>query len=425
MTAVKTHKMDECGCDAGAQGSVLMSVELALKQINSRILSLPDTEDVPLKDAIGRVLAQPVVSRAPSPPFNSAAMDGYAVQVRSLTGTGPWTLKVCGRQAAGEAVSSTVTEHSAFRILTGAPVPPGAESILRQEDVTRDHDTVTIFRKPRIGENIRLKGSVLSPGQSVLEAGCLLSPRSIAAAASAGVHKLRVRRRLRVALLVTGDEILPAGMTPQNAQIWDVNTPLFDAALSNPLFDVMKTTHLEDNAEGVRAAFAASLEAADLIVTTGGISVGEEDHVLPAAQVLGVSLLFSGVAIKPGKPVSCGTIGSAVWIGLPGNPLAAFTTWQLFGRAIVSALLSAKLNERSRYAVTARSVKRSSGRIEFRPARLVGIDPYCRDIVDFDDSIDSSHAAALAGADGLVMLPADEDTLPEGSLVEFLPFCSI
>jgi molybdopterin molybdotransferase len=312
----------------------------------------------------------------------------------------------------------------AARIFTGAPIPPGADAVVRQEDVERDGAAVRIARRPEAGLNIRRAGSDMAMGQEILAAGTTLGPRQVAAAAAAGAGEVCVIRRIRVGLLVTGDEVRDAGAARQDGQIWDVNTPMLRALLAGAGIDLIGVEHGADRRPELRRQLETLSHDADLVVTTGGISVGEEDHVKPALASLDAAFVFSGVAIKPGKPVSFGRRGGAFWLGLPGNPLSAFVCWQVFGRAILRGLSGATGQApRRRHVVLGRAIRRKPGRCELRPAILAGFDPAGREVAAVEDAVHSDRVAGLAKADGLVFLPGDCDFLPGAALVEFHPFC--
>ncbi|MFX0544733.1 gephyrin-like molybdotransferase Glp [Roseovarius sp. S1116L3] len=426
MTIHKAILPTGCGCDGHDMRRPLISIDEALSRIAAHVAPVAGTEAVPLSGAAGRILAQPVRSHAMVPAFDNAAMDGYAVMQSALTGGGPWALQVVARVPAGQAATGNITGGSAARIFTGAPIPDGADAVVMQEEVTRDADVIHLQRRPVPGMNIRRAGSDMAAGATVLNHGARLGPREIAACAAAGASTVHVRQRLRVALLVTGDEVRSVGGARGAAQIWDVNTPMLSAALSAAHLDPVAITHGADS----RAALARQLGdlagQADLVITTGGISVGEEDHVKPALADLGSSTVFSGVAIKPGKPVSFGRIGSAFWLGLPGNPLSAFVTWQVFGAALIRGLTGETGHDASRrHVVTGAAIHRKPGRCELRPATLAGFDAQGRETVDFDDATHSGRVGLLPQADGLIFLPSEADHLPAGALVEFQPFCQI
>lgn len=413
-----------CGCDAHDTPKVLTGIDDALRLIAAHAAPVGGTEAVGLGHAAGRVLAQPVRSLSMAPPFDNAAMDGYAVATSALAGDGPWTLPVAQRVPAGQGGAGPLAGVSAARIFTGAPMPKGADAVVMQEEVSHDGDHIRIHRRPTPGQNVRPAGSDMAAGETILDSGCRLGPREVAACAAAGAGVVRVRRRLRVALLVTGDEVRQAGAARAAAQIWDVNTPMLTAALYRAELDLVATAQGADSRAGLARQLDDMAAGVDLVITTGGISVGEEDHVKPALATTGAEIVFSGVAIKPGKPVSFGRIGSTFWLGLPGNPLSAFVTWQIFGAALVRALTGeAGTGPARRRVVTAAAIHRKPGRCELRPASLAGFDIHGRDVVTFEDATHSARVGRLPLADGLMFLPAEAEEMPAGALVEFQPFC--
>ncbi|WP_417280710.1 gephyrin-like molybdotransferase Glp [Celeribacter sp.] len=424
MTLQQAIASPGCGCDRQDMLHSLISIDEALARIAAHAVPVGRTEAVPLDSAAGRILAQPVRSRSMAPSFDNAAMDGYAVATSVLTGHGPWELRVVARVPAGQETTTLVAGAVAARIFTGAPIPGGADAVVMQEDVRRDGDVIHLSRRPVPGQNIRLAGSDMAKGTMVLDKGRRLAPRDIAACASAGAGILRVQRKLRVALLVTGDELRGTGTARESAQIWDVNTPMLTASLTPVGVELVASAHGADSLAGLVRQLGDMAAQADLVITTGGISVGEEDHVKPAFMALGGEVLFSGVAIKPGKPVSVGRIGNAHWLGLPGNPVSAFVTWQVFGMALVRALTGEGTGAPTRrHVVTASEIHRKPGRCELRPSTLAGFDAHGREIVHFEDATHSARVGLLSLADGLMFLPADTECLPAGALVEFQPFC--
>ena len=423
MTILHPITPEGCGCDRRDTGKTLLGIDDALALIQNRATAVSETEALATSDALGRVLAEPVIAGQMTPPFDNAAMDGYAVATSALTGPGPWNLPVTARIPAGQG-AAPLSGLQTSRIFTGAPVPTGADAVVMQEDVHRTGVVIRIDRRPAPGLNIRRAGSELAAGVLVLPQGRRLGVREIAACAVAGAARVQVRRRLRVALLVTGDEVRQAGSTRSEAQIWDVNTPMLRALLTRPGIDLVAVETGLDSRDGLFLQLAELAQTADLLVTTGGISVGEEDHVKPALAAMAADIHFSGIAIKPGKPVSFGQVRGAMWLGLPGNPLSAFITWQLFGEPLVRRMTGDhSQGQPRRHVVTADAITRKPGRCEFRPANLVGFDPLGREIATFDTETHSSRVASLSAASGLIYLPADADCLPAGALVEFQPFC--
>ena len=423
MKAIQAFENGRCGCETSNGASPLISMDEALRRLGEHARPITGTETEALSLATGRVLADPVLAATMTPPFDSSAMDGYALDSAALWGEGPWRLPVTQRIPAGAESTGRVAGGTAAQIFTGAPVPLGADAVVPQEHVARDGNLVILDRRPQPGLNIRRAGGDMRPGQTVLEAGSRLGPREIAACAAAGAARVHLIRPVRVALLVTGSEVRPAGANRGAAEIWDINSPMLTSELSRPDIHFIDVMQGADDRTHLRRALADMAKTADLIVTTGGISVGEEDHVKPVLDGLEATAHFSGVAIKPRKPVSFGQIGTASWLGLPGNPLSALVIWHVFGLPLLDILSGRQIAvQRRRHVVAGKPIFRKPGRCEVRPARLMGFDSEGREIVDFGNTVNSAHVADLPGADGLIFIPAETDRLPEGALLEFQPF---
>jgi len=426
MTFVQRIEPAACGCDAPEALAGTVSIDDALDCICERISGVTGTQRVALANAVGRVLAEPIRARSDMPRFDHSAMDGFALRQGDLVGPGPWRLPVTMRCAAGEAADGALAPGCAARVFTGAPLPGGADCVMMQEEVVHHAGVIVVSRRPTRHENIRFRGEEYAEGSEILAGNVRITPRNIAVAASSGFGDLEVRRKIRVALLVTGSEVARPGAGGLGAaRIWDVNTPMLQAALQRPDVEVVVIDVLADAPGGIEDALAHAARISDLVVTTGGVSVGEEDHLRAALHRAGGKIHFSGVSLKPGKPVTFGALGGAPWLGLPGNPQSAFVTWTLFGEAILRRL--AGLNDtgmRKRFVVLSHPVERNPGRCEVRPASLVGHDGMGRDLIDCRGPVRSGQVRVLSASDGLVFLPSDADCLPTGALVEFLPFRS-
>lgn len=425
MTIAETLAGPGCGCDSIDHGHKLISIDAALELIETTALSVASEETLPLAQAVGRVLAQQVVARAMTPPFSNSAMDGYAIDSAALQGEGPWELTVVGRITAGDASKAGGQDLAgqAVRIFTGAPIPVGADAVVMQEAVQRSGDVITLSQAPAPGSNIRQAGEDMAPGAQVLAPGCRLGAREIAACAAAGQGEVTVTRKVRVALLTTGDELAQAGDTLQQAQIWDVNAPMIAAAIPQAAFEVVSFSTAGDDPNTLQSQLAKLLEQSDLVITSGGISVGEADFVKPAMQALGVEQLFSGVAIKPGKPVTFGRRQQCYWLGLPGNPVSAYVTWTLFGRHLLQQLSGERAGRvRRRHVVLEDRAGHRPGRCEVRPARLSGFDGMGRETAVCGKTTHSARLTTIAKADGVIFIPGDSDQIAAGGLAEFLPF---
>lgn len=422
MTNPNAHPAGECGCDTFERTGGMISLETAFDHIDSAVRPVEEVEEVALTKAHGRILAEPVSAASMVPPFDNSAMDGYALLCADLEGNGPWVLPVLEAIAAGHAARRSLPRGAAARILTGAPMPRGADTVVMQENVTRAADTVALSRRPCCGSNVRRAGEDMRAGDTILNSGRRLAAKEIAACAAAGRTSVSAVRPIRVALLVTGDEVEPAGNLTTAARINDVNTPMLASQLLGQGVDLVSVGRVGDNVEELAAEFQRVSERADILVTTGGVSVGDADLVPSVFQDIGGEILFDRVAIKPGKPVTFGRFGSGLWLGLPGNPVAAFVGWHLFGTRLMARLSGlATSGPVTRRAVLVNGLCHQTGRREFRPARIIGADPEGRTLVSCPSRTNSAAVAHLASADGFAIIGADTERLPKGGLVEFLP----
>jgi len=418
MTIFEPIKSTACGCDSTPGAPALMPVCDAVAATLALAETVAETETLPLQAALGRYLAAPVLARADIPRFDNAAMDGYALRCADLTDDG--VLPVRGECAAGDA-PEPLPKGGAMRIFTGAPVPQGADAVVRQEDATRIGNRVRFAGAPRVGGAIRRAGETRRQGEVMLAAGVRLAPQDLAICASAGAGTVTVRRQLRAALLVTGDELCPAGEDLAGGAIWDVNTPLLKALCDAAGISLVSVARCPDRLDDLSAAIAALAGTVDLILTSGGVSVGDRDHVKPALRALGAELAVSGVAIKPGKPVTVSRLDGSVILSLPGNPVAAFVTWQVLGRPLVARLAGVEAGPVRRHVRATTALRHKPGRCEYRPARIVGYDGDGIERIASADHVNSADLAALARADGLILIPGDCDRIEPDDLLEFLP----
>lgn len=308
----------------------LLSVDEALDFLLNQAHTVAAVEEVLTLDALGRVLAEAQVSSISVPPLDNSAMDGYAVRAADLNADGDTRLPVTQRIPAGT-VGSPLQAQSAARIFTGAPIPPGADAVVMQEDTTQDGGIVTIHRALASGNNVRRAGEDIAPGSTVLQAGVRLGPQHLGLAASVGLARLPVYRRLKIATFFTGDEIVMPGQALAPGQIYNSNRFTLNGLLQAMGFDVVDLGIVPDDLEATVGVLARAASLADVILTSGGVSVGEEDHVKAAVERLGEIALWR-ISMKPGKPLAFGHIENASFIGLPGNPVSVFVTFCVFAR---------------------------------------------------------------------------------------------
>ena len=411
---------DRCGCDA--PDGTLMPVDEALARALALVTAIADTEQIALSKATGRVLASPVRAALPLPPFDAAAMDGYAIRLSNLTGRGPWTLPVTARMRAGDPPCPLPTA-AACRILTGAALPQGAEAVVAQEDVARTNGTITLSHLPKVGQHIRRAGDDLAAGTEIVPAGRMIGAREAAAIASSGADTITVRARLKVAVLSTGSELVAPGAPLAPGQIWDANTALLRAALAQPWIERLDLGALPDDPGRLAAALVDACARADLVITTGGVSVGDEDHMARVFLQAGGAIHAMKIAMKPGKPLTIGQLGGSVWLGLPGNPVAAYVTWTVIGARLAEAMAGIRpVGPRKTLVRLAAALRHKPGRCEFRPARILGYSAQGAQLVECLGAPGSHRVAQLARADGLALVPAEAEAMAAGDLIEFLPF---
>lgn len=396
----------------------LLSVAEARDRILDKVAPTP-AEVVAVEAAHGRVLAEELVARLTQPPFDASAMDGYAVRSVDL-GTLPCTLEVIGQAAAGHPFSGTLARGQCVRIFTGAPVPSGSDAIVIQEDAERVGDKVRIVAASVDRSHIRPRGLDFQEGAVLLAPGRRLGPREASLAAAMGYARLSVRRRPRVAVLSTGDELVAPGQTPGSAQIVASNhlgvAAMAEAAGAEAEFLGIA----RDVPESLNAHFANAADA-DVLVTIGGASVGDHDLVAPVLTARGMSLSFWKIAMRPGKPLMFGQLGQTRILGLPGNPVSALVCARLFLVPLLRALLGLPIEASSPLkARTAVELEANGAREHYVRARqLRGEDGL--PLVSPVRSQDSSLLSPLAEADCLLVRMAGAPAVPVGGLVSILP----
>ncbi len=396
----------------------MIELSEAWERIAAAARPLP-SEVVPLRDAAGRIAAEPVRSPLDLPGFDRSAMDGYAVRAADTGGGTP--LRLIGAVAAGEDPSVAVGPGEAARITTGAALPPGADAILRSELASETDDGHVIAAEPlETGRFVRFRGEDVRAGDVLLDSGQAVTVGKLAALASAGVAGLTVRRAARVHLLTTGDELVPAGTPLGAGQIHDSNGPVLRELAVRAGADVVDHGAAADDAEAIAARVRAALGEADVLLISGGVSVGEHDHVKAVLAAEGVDELFWRVRLKPGKPVFCGTRGDTFVFGLPGNPLSVVVCFL----ALVEPLLrrlhgdpdAALQLQPGRLAAPAAP---DDGRTTFLTARLERAPDGVLEATP--TTRQGSHmTGALAEADGFVVAPHDAGPLEPGARVEIL-----
>ena len=400
----------------------LIPLDDALATLLSQAIPLADTDSVSTFEADGRVLAQDLVSALQVPPCDNSAMDGYALRCADLLKHGS-VLPVSQRIAAG-AAGAPLQPGTAARIFTGAPVPPGADAVVMQEEcMTLDDGSVRVQAAPRLGQNIRRAGEDITQGAVVLQAGTRLTPAALGLAASIGMDRLPVARRPRVALFSTGDELVMPGDVPPRQMppgaIYNSNRFFLRALLQRMGCEVTDCGIVPDQRDATLDALRTASTGHDVILTSGGVSVGEEDHIKPAVQALGRLDLWQ-IAIKPGKPFACGQVGQAHFLGLPGNPVASFITFLLLVRPFVLRLQGVHDFAPESIAVRADFTwSKADKRREF-----LRVQRNAAGGVDLFPNQSSGVLTSAVWGDGVVDNPVGQ-TIAPGDMVRFIAFSEL
>src|SRR5215207_1644278 len=421
--------MAQLSDDCFAFSGPLMPIEAAERLIAQRVVPLAETEQIALAAARGRVLAADLIAPIDLPPFVNSAVDGYAVRHGDLDPLAETALCVTDRVPAGRA-GAPLGPREASRIFTGAPMPEGADTVFMQEDCRREGERVIVPPGLKRGANRRLAGEDIKAGSLALPAGRRLRPADLALAAALGVTAISVRRAVRVALFSTGDEIVEPGATLPPARIYDSNRPLLLTLLQNFAAAVTDLGILADDPRAMRDALAIAATQHDLIITSGGVSTGEADHVRGALEDIG-RLVFWRLGIKPGRPVAMGVVPGlapetgAAFVGLPGNPVAVFVTFARIVRPLLLRLAGAAPEPLMAYPVHAGfPYKKKKGRREYvRVSLQRGADGTLQAMKHPREG--AGVISYLTETDGLAELGDDVTAIEPGAMIGFIPYAAL
>jgi len=416
--------MAQLSDDCFAFGGPMMSVDEAVSIIAARVTAVQDIETVSLTAADGRILAKEISAPLPLPPFTNSAVDGYAVRSGDLAQVAEQAFPVAGRAQAGASAQGPVEPGHAVRIFTGAPMPQGADTVFMQEDVRLDQGRVVLPAGLKPGANVRVAGEDIPAGHSALAAGQRLRPQDVALAAAFGLTHVEVRRRIRVAVFSTGNELVSPGASRGAAQLFDSNRFMLMAMLVRLGCEVSDLGILRDDRVSLASALKSVAGTLDLILTTGGVSTGEEDHVKAAVESVGTLVLWR-MAIKPGRPVAMGIIGGTPFIGLPGNPVASFVTFVHVVRPTVLALAGATQQHLIPMPVRAAfAYKKKIARREYVRVNLRKGENGVLEAVKFPRE-GAGLLSSLVDTDGLVELGEEITLVEPGQTVGFLGYASL
>ena len=403
-------------------GDELMPFDEGLEILKSRAHCVVGTETVSLPNALGRVLAEDISAPRDVPPHDNSAVDGYAVRHSDLNADAETRLPVTARIAAGHPLDRASEPGEAVQIFTGAPVPDGMDTVFMQEDIAVDGDDVILPAGIKPGANRRKQGEDVREGDTIIETGQFMRAQEIGLAASVGRGEVKVFTRLRAAVFSTGDEVADPVLDDAGpGAIYDANRYTIGSLLRGMGCEVTDLGILPDRVAEIRSALHDAAAGHDLIITSGGVSLGEEDHITHVVQSLG-QLDFWRLAIKPGRPMALGKVVDTAFVGLPGNPVAAMVTFMRIARPLILELSGRKSVDPLIYQISSGfEMNKKKGRREWLRANLQ-MDASGQMKVHKYPSQGSGILTSMVASDGLVELPEDLDKVAEGDLVNFIPF---
>ncbi|MBT8445791.1 MAG: molybdopterin molybdotransferase MoeA [Gammaproteobacteria bacterium] len=401
-----------------------LDADEALRRILARVAPVTQTETLPVRESLGRILAEDIISQAPVPAHTNSAVDGYAVLGADLPGDTPAVYTNVGTAFAGRPYQGGVARGETVRIMTGAPVPPECDTVIMQEDVEIDETMVRYAGGVRPGDNVRAAGEDIKAGDTVLTRGRHINAADLGLIASLGIGTVQVFRRLKIAYFSTGDELRSIGETLGPGDIYDSNRYTLYGMLATLGVEINDLGVVRDTPEALRAAFDDAVSDADVLITSGGVSVGEADFVRQILDERG-QVGFWKVAMKPGRPLAFGNIGSTWFFGLPGNPVSVMVTFYQF----VLPALKAMMGAATASTLTCRAI--TTGRLKKRPGRT----EYQRGVLgrDADGNLTVTHTGdqgsgiltSMSQADCFIVLPTDLDGVPAGAWVDVQPFAGL
>ncbi len=419
--------MAQLSQDCFASGAPILSVDDAVAAITRRLSPVEGVEAVALVEADGRVLAENLIATLQLPPFTNSAVDGYAVRGQDVpAASGAARLfKVAGRVHAGGAVGPPVAPGEAVRIFTGAPMPEGADTVFMQEDVRVDEAGRALLPAGlERGANVRPAGEDIAAGSLIAPANRWLRPQDIAVAAAMGLTELRVRRRVRVALFSNGDEIAEPGTARALPQVFDSNRFMLLVMLRRIGCAVTDLGIFRDDSARIGEALESAARSHDLILSSGGVSTGESDHVKAAVESVG-TLVFWRIAMKPGRPVAMGVIGGTPFIGLPGNPVASFVTFAKVARPAILALAGAEWSPPPPTRVKAQfSYRKKPARREYVRVHLRKAEDGTLEALKFPRE-GAGLLSSLVDTDGVLELREDVTRVEPGQMVDCFTYASL
>jgi molybdopterin molybdotransferase len=401
-----------------------LTCDEALDRILDAVAAVSGTDTLPVREALGRVLAEAVTSTIDVPSHTNSAMDGYAVRTQDLPHSGTKRLQVIGTSFAGKPFRGLVGQDQAIRIMTGAVVPPETNVVVMQEDVDADGDEIRIDDRHSDGQNVRAAGEDITAGSIVLRPGHVIVPADLGLIASLGIGEVEVGRRVRVAFLSTGDELRGVGEPLAIGEIYDSNRYTLYGMLTRLGAEIIDLGVVADERDAVRDALTEAAAAADVVITSGGVSVGEADYVKEVLTEIG-EVRFWKVAMKPGRPLAFGAIDGAVFFGLPGNPVSVMVTFYQFVQPSLLKIMGAEQQPQFLLkALASNTLKKRPGRVEYQRG-ILSTNEAGDLCVRTDADQGSGILSSMSNANCFVVLPMDGGRVEPGTLVDVQPFFGI
>jgi molybdopterin molybdotransferase len=399
-----------------------ISVTEALDRIEQRVLAVHACERLPIRECLGRVNNEAVKSPHNVPPLPNSAMDGFAVAIGSLQKDAVTELEEVGTAYAGNPFTGSCASGQCVRIMTGALIPEGADAVIMQEQAeVGDNGRIRVDANHRVGENIRQAGEDVKQDETVIEAGVRLSPADLGVLASLGIGQLQVKRKPVVAFFSTGDELVPVGEPLEPGKIYDSNRYSLHGMLSRLSVDIIDLGVVRDDLDSMREVLTRASTQADLIISTGGVSVGEADFIKPALEELGTTEFWK-IAIKPGRPLTFGQIGASIFMGLPGNPVAVMVTFSQFVLPAIEVLSGAHMRRPSLFRAQAmEAMRKKPGRTEFQRG-IASLDENNRWQVVKTGKQGSGILTSMSRANCFIVLPDDNAGVESGDEVSIQLF---
>ncbi len=410
------------GCDAPTAD--LLSVEAAREHIAALVTPVREQESLGLREALDRVLATDVLSPINVPPHTNSAMDGYALRGSDLPADGEASLNIVGTSWAGKPFEGAVNPGECVRIMTGAKLPPDTDTVIMQEHVKREDDSIRIGAGHKAGQNVRHPGEDIEKDKAVLHAGRRVTPADLGVLASLGIPEVAVLRKLRVVFFSSGDELRGVGEELEEGQIYDSNRYTLHGMLTRLGVDFTDLGVIRDTPEDVRAAFEKAAGMGDVVITTGGVSVGDADFIKDTLAQMG-EVNFWKLAMKPGKPLAVGRLGEALFFGLPGNPVSVMATFYQFVQPALRRMAGETAYERLTLRVrTMTSLKKHPGRTDFQRGILHHDEN--GELVVRSTGMQGSHVlTSMSLANCFIILPRESGSIEAGEMVEVEPFAGM